>query len=261
MDENWRMGNHDPEVIECNGNGIYCLQYDMEKVVSGSRDNTIKIWDMKSRVCHRVMEGHTGSVLCLQFDDTKVVSGSSDATVRVWDIKTGECKQVISDHSQSVLHLRFDKTRLVTCSKDHTVRLWTIGADGMSFRPQFQLTGHRAAVNVVEFDDTYIVSASGDRTIRIWSTANGTLLNTLKGHSRGIACLQFRNGYIVSGSSDEVGQGCWIIKTLVYCWVRLTQRSFHHQTIRVWQVSTGLCLRTLRGWWGVGGGGEQWREI
>lgn len=58
------------------------MQYDEEKIVGGSRDNTIKMWDWTTKQCLRTYVGHEGSVLCLQYDDDLLVSGSSDCTVR-----------------------------------------------------------------------------------------------------------------------------------------------------------------------------------
>jgi WD40 repeat protein len=49
-----------------NSKGVYCLQYDDAKIVSGLRDNTIKVWDRNTLACTKVLNGHTGSVLCLQ---------------------------------------------------------------------------------------------------------------------------------------------------------------------------------------------------
>ena len=40
--------------------GVYCLQYDDDKIVSGLRDNTIKIWDRNNLECTRILQGHTG---------------------------------------------------------------------------------------------------------------------------------------------------------------------------------------------------------
>lgn len=225
---NWRRGSCLRTSIPCNGNGIYCLQYDKDKIICGSRDNTIKIWNSRTLECEQILSGHEGSVLCLQFDETKIVSGSSDSTVRVWDRASGRCVATLDNHTQSVLHLRFDESRLVTCSKDRTVIVWRLrpappGTDPamITYEELHVLVGHNAAVNVVEFDKKYIVSASGDRQIKIWATDTGELVKTLKGHERGIACLQYRGRFIVSGSSDE--------------------------TIRVWDVETGLCLQILRG--------------
>lgn len=205
MEKNWRSGTHTLQRINCrseSSKGVYCLQYDDSKIVSGLRDNTIKIWDRSSLECRDVLTGHTGSVLCLQYDDRMIVSGSSDATVRVWDIKSGEMVNTLIHHSEAVLHLRFSDNLMVTCSKDRSIAVWDIKSPtDITFRKA--LFGHRAAVNVVDFDDKYIVSASGDRTIKVWETSTCEFLRTLQGHKRGIACLQYRDNLIVSGSSDN----------------------------------------------------------
>jgi len=223
IESNWRCGRHDLKRIACrsdNSKGVYCLQYDDDKIVSGLRDNTIKLWDRKTLENTKVLTGHTGSVLCLQYDDRVIITGSSDSTVRVWDVKTGELENTLVHHCEAVLHLRFDNGLMVTCSKDRSIAVWDM-VSSKEINMRRVLVGHRAAVNVVDFDDKYIVSASGDRTIKVWNTSTCEFVRTLNGHKRGIACLQYRDRLVVSGSSDN--------------------------TIRLWDIEFGACLRTLEG--------------
>ncbi len=87
IEDNWRCGKHNLQRINCrseNSKGVYCLQYDDQKIVSGLRDNTIKIWDRSNLSCLKVLNGHTGSVLCLQYDDKAIITGSSDSTVSLF---------------------------------------------------------------------------------------------------------------------------------------------------------------------------------
>ncbi|XP_065649742.1 F-box/WD repeat-containing protein 11 isoform X2 [Hydra vulgaris] len=223
LESNWRCGRHGLLKIPChseNIKGVYCLQYDDEKIVSGLRDNTIKLWDRKTLDCTQVLHGHTGSVLCLQYDENIIVTGSSDATVRIWDVHSGEMLNTLIHHSEAVLHLRFQDGLMITCSKDRSIAVWGLqSATDITLRRV--LVGHRAAVNVVDFDDKYIVSASGDRTIKVWNTGTCEFVRTLSGHRRGIACLQYRGTLVVSGSSDF--------------------------TIRLWDIDCGSCLRVLEG--------------
>ena len=170
IESNWRTGTFQLEKIQCrsqNSKGVYCLQYDDDKIVSGLRDNTIKIWDRKTLECTRVLTGHNGSVLCLQYDDKVIVTGSSDSTVRVWNVKTGELINTLMHHCEAVLHLRFTDQTMVTCSKDRSIAVWQMNSP-TDITIRRVLVGHRAAVNVVDFDEKYIVSASGDRTIKVW---------------------------------------------------------------------------------------------
>jgi len=66
---------------------------DGTKIVSGSDDNKIKVWDIAStggRLLN-TLEGHTSSVssVAITPDGTKIVSGSWDNTIKVWDLNTG----------------------------------------------------------------------------------------------------------------------------------------------------------------------------
>lgn len=223
VNQNWHNGMCNKKKIHCrseNSKGVYCLQYDNEKIISGLRDNTIKVWDKKKVECTRTLSGHTGSVLCLQYDQNIIVSGSSDTTVRIWDIKTGENVQTLHNHKEAVLHLRFMDGLMVTCSKDRQIIVWDMHSP-QDIQIKRTLVGHRAAVNVVDFDSRYIVSASGDRSIKVWHTTTCEYVRTLNGHKRGIACLQYRGNLVVSGSSDF--------------------------TIRLWDIEVGECLRILEG--------------
>ena len=238
IEENWKTGRHRLQRINCqseNSKGVYCLQYDDHKIISGLRDNTIKIWNRSNLQCKQTLTGHTGSVLCLQYDDRIIASGSSDATVRIWDVETGTQLNTLIHHSEAVLHLRFNNGMLVTCSKDRSIAVWKMhSAQEIDLRRV--LVGHRAAVNVVDFDDTYIVSASGDRTIKVWRTDTCEFIRTLNGHKRGIACLQYRDGLIVSGSSDNtIRYRFYIIITIVIL------------VFRLWDIECGSCLKTLEG--------------
>ena len=103
---NWRCGKHKLQQIICHSNGVYCLQFDDEKIVSGHRDNTIKMWDINSLACLKILKGHTGSVLHLQYDERVIISGSSDSTVRVWDVVTGDHITTLTHHQEGVHHLK-----------------------------------------------------------------------------------------------------------------------------------------------------------
>ncbi|KAK3675958.1 hypothetical protein LTR78_004150 [Recurvomyces mirabilis] len=245
LEKNWETGraarfqlplaeHADEGHTEC----VYAVQHTSRHLVSGSRDRTIRVWDLNTYRLKRTMTGHDASVLCLQFDERPehdiIVSGGSDSYVIIWRFSTGEIlRRMTTAHSESVLNLRFDDRYIVTCSKDKSIKVFSrhalhksdplvpthllsdecanvVDARGMiaeySLLTTFigtQLGGHQAAVNAVQIHGDIIISASGDRNIKSWSIDTGRILRTFTGHTKGIACVQFDGRRIVSGSSDN----------------------------------------------------------
>ncbi|OAX39519.1 WD40 repeat-like protein [Rhizopogon vinicolor AM-OR11-026] len=57
---------------------------DSRMLVSASKDATVKIWDLKTYKIKSDLPGHTDKVHCVEFVADKVVSGGRDWTVKVW---------------------------------------------------------------------------------------------------------------------------------------------------------------------------------
>jgi len=75
-------------------------------LASGSGDNTILIWDMKTGQSTKVLNGHSDSVTSLAvLQDGSLASGSSDKSILIWDTKTGQSTKVLIGHSHFVLSL------------------------------------------------------------------------------------------------------------------------------------------------------------
>jgi WD40 repeat protein len=77
---------------------------DGKQVVSGSDDQTVKLWDTATGAALQTLKGHSGSVTSVAFspDGKQIVSSSSDRTVRLWDRATGTALQTLEGHSGSV---------------------------------------------------------------------------------------------------------------------------------------------------------------
>ncbi|KAK4032464.1 WD40-repeat-containing domain protein [Parachaetomium inaequale] len=246
------------------------------KIVTGSRDKTVRIWEFQSGALERTLVGHGGAVNSVTFssDDAWVVSGSDDATVRIWDFCTGNLIHELKGHKGAVNCVAFsDLHRLVaSASDDRKVLIW----HARTGKLRHALKGHKAPVTSVVFWDydernntmvgSSVASGSLDGTIRIWATKTGSLLRTLAGHTDAVTCMALADvGVLATGSFDRTIR-IWEISTgeLLHtlgghqapvtsvAWARENTGDMHvasasGNTVRIWHVETGQLLRTFQG--------------
>jgi WD40 repeat protein len=66
---------------------------DGSRALSGSWDNTLRLWDLATGETLRTLQGHTRrvSAVAVPADGSRALSGSWDDTLRLWDLNTGQC--------------------------------------------------------------------------------------------------------------------------------------------------------------------------
>jgi hypothetical protein len=111
---------------------VNCVAFsqDGSRIVSGSGDNVVCVWDANTGEAISTLKGHTKEVysVALSQDGERVVSGSWDNTVRIWNTNTGEVLKTLGGHTSWVGSVAFsqDGTRIVSSSMDDTVRIWDV---------------------------------------------------------------------------------------------------------------------------------------
>ncbi|KAL9567793.1 hypothetical protein ACKAV7_008096 [Fusarium commune] len=211
LEANWELGKYTtfqfphpnfPE--EGHQECVYALQFDKDYLVSGSRDQTMRIWNVRTRRLVRPpLTGHMGSVLCLQFDadpeEDLLVSGSSDSNVFIWKFSTGELLQKLTRaHHESVLNVRFDKRILVTSSKDKTIKIF-------NRRPlRHGDLGYNGG-DLVGPVPTHLrrYGYEPDLSQELPVKPPFTMIGRLDGHSAAVNAIQVRDETIVSVSGDR----------------------------------------------------------
>ncbi len=194
---------------------------DGQRIVSGSDDNTVRIWDAATgKPIGQPLQGHKASVFSVAVspDAQRIVSGSADNTVRIWYAATCEpFGKPLQGHTDSVgsVAVSPDAQRIVSGSADNTVRIWDAATGEPIGQP---LQGHTNQVYSVTVspDGQRIVSGSADKTVRIWNAATGEPIGQpLQGHTdRVLSVAVSPDGQrIVSGSDDN--------------------------TVRIWDAATG----------------------
>ncbi|RJP26021.1 MAG: tetratricopeptide repeat protein [Candidatus Abyssobacteria bacterium SURF_5] len=98
--------------------------------LSGSKDRTLRLWDIIGGECLRTFKGEICNVNSLAYssDGRFVLSGSEDKSVRLWDINSGQCLRTFKSHKGRVTSVAcsLDGRFALSGSKDKTLRLWEL---------------------------------------------------------------------------------------------------------------------------------------
>lgn len=105
-------------------NTIYCLQLytypesGKQVLFTGSRDKTVREWNLDTGVVARVIEDvHLSSILTLCVYGGYLASAGSDRQIVLWHLGENRLAKAVCDHEDSVLCVRFNDKKLVSCSK------------------------------------------------------------------------------------------------------------------------------------------------
>lgn len=96
-------------------------------IISGSLDNTIRIWCAQSGRCLRTLFGHAEAVWTLAYNKFRIVSGSHDRTIKVWDMDSGKCVHTLEGHMGLVTAVALGNTKIVSGSDEGELRVWDYG--------------------------------------------------------------------------------------------------------------------------------------
>lgn len=138
---------------------VNCLKIrDNNKIVSGSSDNTIKIWSMdESGKCNQIqtLKGHESDVKCIDINNDYIISGGSDSLILVWNYE-GDLLYTMRGHLGVVRYLFIDENKLVSGGDAKKIMIW-------NYKKGILLNSlHRNPnkLNLMLLNDTCIITAS-----------------------------------------------------------------------------------------------------
>jgi hypothetical protein len=144
--------------------------------------------------------------VCFSHDGKHLVTGSDDETVRIWDWRAGTCLQTIDNFVlpvQSVeLSMDGQLIAVATGDPDRPTKQGNVHLLNLDGKPAHSLEGHlKAATDVVFTEDAkHLLSSSTDQTANVYEIATGKALGFFGGHVRQINAIDTRNGYGVTVS-------------------------------------------------------------
>jgi len=201
---------------------------DGTRLLTGGRDQTVRLWDVATGKQLRHFSGNTAQVWRVAFapDGKAAASAEMDGTLRHWDLESGaELGQFLGHHgAAAALAFAPDGRHLISGGLDGTVRLWEVATR----RELRRFEGHSGHVWSVAFapDGKTALTGGGtgevDCTMRLWDVEGGKELRRFEGHVLPIRGVAFApdGKTAISGGED--------------------------QTLRSWDLETGRELRRLR---------------
>jgi len=259
IEMNWRVNPiRTPKVLKGHDDHVItCLQFSGNRIVSGSDDNTLKVWSAMTGKCLRTLVGHTGGVWSSQMANNVIVSGSTDRTLKVWNAESGTCVHTLYGHTSTVRCMHLHGTKVVSGSRDATLRMWDVETGECLH----VLVGHVAAVRCVQYDGRLVVSGAYDYMVKVWNPEREECLHTLSGHTNRVYSLQFDGVHVVSGSLDTSIR-VWDVESGACKHALMGHQSLTSgmelkdnilvsgnadSTVKIWDILTGQCLQTLSG--------------
>jgi WD40 repeat protein len=186
--------------------GVYSLAAWEGHLISGHGSGAMRVWNVATGVCDRLLEGHTRAVRCLAVSGTGLVSGSDDRSVKVWAMGAGAswaCERTLVGHAHEVSSLATWQGKVLSGSGDRSVRVWDVGTGAHDAT----LIGHKGTVWGLAVHGDRLLSASWDGTIREWALGTWAALRTVVAYAQEgrqyPQCLAVSGSMLISGSADR----------------------------------------------------------
>jgi len=179
---------------------------DGKQFISGSKDESIIIWDFENFLPLKTINRHYATIYELEysFDGSYFYSGG-DKTINIWD-KEGNYINSLSGHTTAVWSVGISKNNkyLVSGSFDNNFRIW----DLTKAETIHIFENNKKSILAVAYSmaNNLIACGTQDGTIEIYTFDNFELIHTFSAHGSNIYSLDFSDDgkYLASGARDHV---------------------------------------------------------
>nr|XP_020845285.1 autophagy-related protein 16-2 isoform X3 [Phascolarctos cinereus]XP_020845286.1 autophagy-related protein 16-2 isoform X3 [Phascolarctos cinereus]XP_020845287.1 autophagy-related protein 16-2 isoform X3 [Phascolarctos cinereus]XP_020845288.1 autophagy-related protein 16-2 isoform X3 [Phascolarctos cinereus]XP_020845289.1 autophagy-related protein 16-2 isoform X3 [Phascolarctos cinereus]XP_020845290.1 autophagy-related protein 16-2 isoform X3 [Phascolarctos cinereus]XP_020845291.1 autophag len=182
----WKVGeSQSKETLSGHTDKVTAAKFKLtrQQAVTGSRDRTVKEWDLNKVSCSRTLDGlsYCNDVVC---GDHLIISGHNDQKIRFWDSRVPRCIQVIPVEGKvTSLSISNDQMHLLSCSRDDALKVIDLRVNNI--RQVFRADGFKCGSDwtkaVFSPDKSYALAGSADGGLYIWNLESGKLESSLYG--------------------------------------------------------------------------------
>ncbi|XP_003739050.1 p21-activated protein kinase-interacting protein 1-like [Galendromus occidentalis] len=173
-------------------------------LASGSSDETIQLYNMRTRKEMGSLMKHSGTINALKFfKNSHLFSASDDGTICVWDTGSWQCLKTLTGHKQAVNDIAVHSSGklLLSVSKDKTIYTWNLVKGRPAFISKLKCEASRVAWCPSE--TLFVITHGND--CDIFSPEVGGVVGSID-FGRRISDLTFIGDYLVlSGDEGKVG--------------------------------------------------------
>mmetsp|Transcript_4003 Transcript_4003/g.8169 ORF Transcript_4003/g.8169 Transcript_4003/m.8169 type:complete len:471 (+) Transcript_4003:401-1813(+) len=234
-----------PEQPSASGTGVTSLVAQSKQLLSASRDQSVKVWDVETGFCDSTLSEHTDWVRCLAVqasdpaasetnDTPRWASAGNDQVIRVYQQDNNNSLPVatLRGHEHVIEALAFiseqttggkmgmksassngggmnPRDYLASGGRDRTVRLWSLMDE--SCLATFSAHENWVRAVLIHPSGQYIVSAADDKSIRVFDIKAQRCLRSLEqAHDHFVSAIDMHSTLpiLVSGSVDQTVK-CW----------------------------------------------------
>lgn len=170
-----------------------------DKLYTGSKDETVRIWDCQSGQCTGVVN-LGGEVGCMISEGPWLFVGIPNV-VKAWHTQNNT-ELSLSGPTGQVYALVVGNDLLFAGVQDGAILAWKFNAVSNCFEPAASLKGHTQSVITLVVGANRLYSGSMDRSIRVWNLENLQCLQTLSDHTSVVMSLLCWDQFLLSCSLD-----------------------------------------------------------
>ncbi len=139
-----------------------------------------------------------------QIDNDTMVSGSQDNTIRIWRISTGQTLKTITLNVQvfvvRVFSIEFKQIVCGLESLSNNLLIYNYDTGNLNRT----LSGHSQSVFTIEMLSVQFMASGGeDRKVIIWDLSSYSIKNTLTGHTSSVYCIKRLSSNLIASGDDK----------------------------------------------------------